>query len=205
MFTTVVDAIREGRRTFYNVQLYLGFYLGVTIVEVSTYSAALLIGLPFALDGFQNAFIAFAARHIPNFFLIFHPPAKDIMSAEPRRPDAPILSRAYVKWVLIPFALASSLVMVAFIAASTWMHTGFYLNNDIVGSAQFEAVKNNVAACEYAGQIVEGIGYVEDNAPFHCRCAIRTAPWASPTKFKGSIGEGSNHSNFSGRSSVRIL
>jgi magnesium-transporting ATPase (P-type) len=163
------------------VQFYLGFYLAFSIADVSAYSAALLVGLPFPLDGLQIVFIAFIARHFPSFFLIFNPPAENIMTVAPRRKDAPVFPRAYVKWVLLPYAAAWALVMGAGIALNTWMQTGFILNSQIVGTAKFEAVKNHVAACEYAGHYVEDVGYVEDKEPFHCRCEMRTALWSVPT------------------------
>lgn len=72
------------------------------------------------------------------------------------------------------------------------MHTGYNETWQLIGTSRAGYVDAGLAACEFSGHhSADGNSFIEDTAPFHCRCMVRDAPWSQPREVEqwGRVGE----------------
>ena len=106
-FKSIVDAMREGRTIFANVRRMLYYLLSTNTGEVLTTLGALIVGLPVPLVPVQILWINLVTDTSMVIPLGLEPGEKANMTAKPKRPDAPILSKFIVsRMVLIAFTMA---------------------------------------------------------------------------------------------------
>ncbi|MBW6442379.1 cation-transporting P-type ATPase [Patescibacteria group bacterium] len=83
-FATIVDAIKEGRRIFTNIQKFSTYQISVNFSQVFLIFLGILIGLPLPLLAIQILFMNLFSDELTALTLAFNPYSKDIMSVKPR-------------------------------------------------------------------------------------------------------------------------
>jgi len=118
-FSTIVDAIREGRTIFSNIQKFAAYQISINCAQLAIVFFAILFKMPLPLLALQILFMNLVSDEILAIMLAFNPYSKDAMDVKPRKNSA-IITRT----ILIPLLIAavtmsvSSLVMYAFALAA---------------------------------------------------------------------------------------
>lgn len=84
-FATIIDAIREGRTIFTNIQKFASYQISINFAQVALIFLAVLVGLPLPLVAIQILFMNIFSDEITAITLAFNPYSKDVMASKPRR------------------------------------------------------------------------------------------------------------------------
>ncbi|MGL5512845.1 MAG: cation transporting ATPase C-terminal domain-containing protein, partial [Sporomusa sp.] len=82
-FTTIVDAVKEGRRVYLNIQKVIQFLLAGNISEVLTIFIATLFNFPTPLLAVHILWVNLATDTLPALALGVDPPEEDVMKRKP--------------------------------------------------------------------------------------------------------------------------
>lgn len=104
-FSTIVDAISEGRTIFMNIQKFSAYQISINIAQLFLIAIAIMLGLPLPLLAIQILFMNIISDEITAISLVFNPSAKDVMNIPPRRRSkiitTPVLSFLLLSGVLM--------------------------------------------------------------------------------------------------------
>ena len=92
-FKTIVDAIREGRVIFRNIQRFVIYLLSCNLSEVLVVGTAILLGLPLPLLPLQILFLNLVTDIFPAFALGLGEDDRHVLKSPPRDPNKPIITR----------------------------------------------------------------------------------------------------------------
>lgn len=98
-FASIVEAIREGRGIFDNIQKTLVYLLAGNAGELGVMFAAAAAGLPLPLLPIHLLWINLVTDGLPALALVMEPPQSTALSRPPRHPRAPLLGRS--EWTYI--------------------------------------------------------------------------------------------------------
>ena len=99
-FSTIVDAIKEGRTIFMNIQKFTAYQISINVTQVLLIMLSIFIGLPLPLIAIQILFMNIISDEITAISLSFNPYAKDIMSVPPRK-KSEILTNKVIIFLII--------------------------------------------------------------------------------------------------------
>ena len=117
-FSTIVDAVREGRRIYDNIRRFVQYGLTGGSAEIAVMVAAPLFGLPLALLPAQILWINLLTHGLPGLALGVEHAEPDTMDRPPRRPDENIFGRGL--WQRI--AAAGLLTAIVALGLALWGH-----------------------------------------------------------------------------------
>jgi magnesium-transporting ATPase (P-type) len=192
-FSTIVAAIREGRKIYANVQKYVLFNLSIKAGECTCLLAAIVLDMPLPISGLQLLLNLITTHIIPTFSLAFEESEEYTMRIPPRNTKRDwILYRT--QWVFrwLPFVASMALCVLSCTRLSTWVNAGYTATWQLVGTSRVGYVDSDIAACEFAGHYrSDMLDFIEDESPFHCKCFRRQSPWADPVTIEqwGRSGE----------------
>ena len=92
-FTTIVNAVEEGRSIYDNIRKFIRFLLACNTGEILTMFIAMLLGLPLPLKAIQILWINLVTDGLPAMALGVDPTEKGVMDRAPRSPQEGILAR----------------------------------------------------------------------------------------------------------------
>lgn len=92
-FTTIVDAIEEGRVIYANIRKFVGYLVSCNVGEVMLIFVAMLLGWGSPLLAIQILWINLVTDSLPAFALGLEPRETDVMNQPPNDPDATIVDR----------------------------------------------------------------------------------------------------------------
>ena len=120
-FSTIVVAVREGRRIYDNIRRFVRFVLSTNAGEICTLFAAPLFGLPLPLLPIHILWMNLITDGLPGLTLSAEPAEVGIMQRPPRPPQESILSHG-----LWQHAVRVGLLMAALaLGIQAWsLHTG---------------------------------------------------------------------------------
>ncbi|MEM4625414.1 MAG: cation-transporting P-type ATPase [Candidatus Pacearchaeota archaeon] len=84
-FVTIVDAIKEGRTIFTNIQKFSSYQISINLSQVAIIFFATVIGLPIPLLAIQILFMNLFSDELTAITLAFNPYSGDSMSHKPRK------------------------------------------------------------------------------------------------------------------------
>lgn len=98
-FSTIIEAVREGRVIFKNIQRFVTYLLSCNLSEVLVVGLAILAGLPLPLLPLQILFLNLVTDVFPAFALGAGAGDAGVLDRKPRDPKKPILPRGL--WIFI--------------------------------------------------------------------------------------------------------
>jgi len=98
-FSTIVDAIEQGRIIFNNIKKFVLYLLSCNVSEIMTVTIAYVVNLPLPILPLQILFLNLVTDVFPALALGFGEGHADIMKKKPRGSGLPILSRQ--NWISI--------------------------------------------------------------------------------------------------------
>jgi len=123
-FTTIVDAIREGRRIYDNIRKFIRYALSTNLGEVGTLMLAPLFGLPIPLLPIHILWINLLTDGLPGLALASEKADSEIMNRSPLPPQESLFARGlwqHILWVG-GFLTATNLLVVAWALQSGRAH-----------------------------------------------------------------------------------
>jgi len=92
-FTTIVDAIEEGRVIYANIRKFVGYLVSCNVGEVLLIFIAMLLGWGSPLLAIQILWINLVTDSLPAFALGLEPKETDVMNQPPNDPNATIVDK----------------------------------------------------------------------------------------------------------------
>ena len=132
-FTSIVNAVREGRGIFDNIQKFVHYLLSCNAGEVLLMLAAAVIGLPVPLTAVQILWINLVTDGFPALALALEPPERDIMQRQPRPPREGVITWRRGFQIL----LHGMLIAAAALAGFWWVHAEDASNTSVAQSTAF--------------------------------------------------------------------
>jgi len=117
-FSTIVEAVREGRRIFDNIRKFIKYTMTSNSGEILTIFLAPFLGLPIPLLPIHILWINLVTDGIPGLALTAEPGEKNIMSRPPRTPKESIFAHglgAHIIWVGLLMGFVSITTQALFI------------------------------------------------------------------------------------------
>jgi len=192
-FSTIVAAIREGRKIYANVQKYVLFNLSIKAGECCCLITAMLLDMPMPIVGLQLLCNLVVTHIIPTFSLAFERPEEYTMRVAPRNTRGDwIVHRTQWVYRWFPFVICMASCVLTCTYIGTFLHTGYTETWQLIGTSRVGYVDSGRAACEFGGHLGPNkVEFIEDDAPFHCKCFYRAHPWAEPEVREqwGRVGE----------------
>ncbi len=99
-FAAIVDAIKEGRTIFNNIQKFVTYQLSCNYSELFLIFFGIFFGLPLPLLAIQILFMNIVTDNMPAITLGQQPASSDVMTAKPRK-KAGILNKQLFKLLII--------------------------------------------------------------------------------------------------------
>ncbi len=112
-FTTIVAAVKEGRRVYRNIQKVIQFLLSGNIAEIITLFIATLFNWPAPILAIHILWINLATDTLPALALGLDPAEPDVMKKMPLRTNS-LFERSLVLRVLVHGALMAGITLAAF-------------------------------------------------------------------------------------------
>ncbi|MGV8141439.1 MAG: cation-translocating P-type ATPase [Candidatus Woesearchaeota archaeon] len=100
-FSTIVDAIREGRTIFNNIQKFTVYQTSINFTQVMLILLSLAFGLPLPLIALQILFMNILSDEVTAVTLSFNSYSKDVMDQPPRRKaDSQIITKHSLSFMI---------------------------------------------------------------------------------------------------------
>ncbi|MBU0535414.1 MAG: cation-translocating P-type ATPase [Nanoarchaeota archaeon] len=115
-FSTIVNAIQEGRTIYANMRKFIYYLLAGNISEVSLIFIAILLGMSPPLTAIMILFLNLVTSDLPALGLCVEKPPKDLMKQRPRNPKEGILS----DYLLLKIAQVIPFIVLGTIALFMW-------------------------------------------------------------------------------------
>jgi Ca2+-transporting ATPase len=112
-FASIVATIRLGRRIYDNLRKAIEYIVAVHIPIAGLALLPLLFGLPLMLMPLQIAFLEMVIDPACSVIFESEKAEANVMRRPPRRPDAPVLSRAAILWAMMQGIAALAVVTLA--------------------------------------------------------------------------------------------
>jgi Ca2+-transporting ATPase len=116
-FTSIVAAIRLGRRIYDNLRKAMAYILAIHVPIAGLALIPLLFGLPLAFWPLHIAFLEMVIDPVCSIVFEAEGAEPDTMRRPPRPPSAPLFTAGFVIWSLLQGALVLALVASLFIMA----------------------------------------------------------------------------------------
>ncbi|WP_367104810.1 cation-translocating P-type ATPase [uncultured Psychrobacter sp.] len=113
-FTTIVQAIKEGRNIYKNIKKAVVFLLSCNLGEVITILVAIMLSWPLPLLATQILWINLITDSFPAIALGIDTPDKEVMNEKPRDPSESFFAGGVGLRAIIGGVLIGSLALVAF-------------------------------------------------------------------------------------------
>ncbi len=94
-FSTIVEAVRQGRVIFDNIQKFIHYLLSCNLSEILLIFLSIVIGVPVPLIALQILWLNVVTGVFPALAMAWEVPEDGVMSKDPRHPKAPIITNRY--------------------------------------------------------------------------------------------------------------
>ncbi|PWJ49601.1 calcium-translocating P-type ATPase, PMCA-type [Faecalicatena contorta] len=112
-FSTIVDAVKEGRRVYRNIQKVIQFLLAGNISEIITIFIATLFNFPAPLLAVHILWVNLATDTLPALALGVDPPETDVMKRKPLK-SGTLFEKELVRRVIVQGCMIAGATLLAF-------------------------------------------------------------------------------------------
>jgi Ca2+-transporting ATPase len=116
-FSTIVNAVREGRVIFDNIRRFSMYLLSCNLAEILVVTLAIVAGLPLPLLPLQILFLNLVTDVFPSFALATGEGDGDVLDRPPRRPREPIITASRWRTMAVYGAAIAASTLLALVAA----------------------------------------------------------------------------------------
>lgn len=120
-FSTIVEAIEEGRNIFENIKKVVLYLLADSFTEIILIGGSILLGLPLPVTAAQILWVNLIEDSLPAVALAFEPKQKELMNEPPRPKNAPVLDLE-LKVLIFGVGIILNLFL---LAVFFWLNKGF--------------------------------------------------------------------------------
>lgn len=113
-FTTIVDAVEEGRVIFSNIRKFVAYLVSCNVGEVTLIFIAMMLGWGSPLLAIQILWVNLVTDSLPAFALGLEPKERDVMNQPPTDPDAPIVDTSMGLTIFLQSLFLSVAVLTSF-------------------------------------------------------------------------------------------
>ncbi|MBS3107025.1 calcium-translocating P-type ATPase, SERCA-type [Candidatus Woesearchaeota archaeon] len=113
-FTSIVNAIEEGRGIYANITKFVNYLLSCNLGEVLVILLAILFGWPLPMTAVMLLWLNLVTDGLPALALSVDPPPPDLMKRPPRKPGESILNRGMALSIVAMSALIAAAVLGVF-------------------------------------------------------------------------------------------
>jgi len=135
-FASIVNAVKERRGTFDNIQKFVHYLLSCNAGEVMLMVTAALLGMPLPLIAIQILWINLVTDGLPALALAMEPPERDIMKRQPRPPHDPVITWQHGRLILFHGSLVAAVALFGF----WWTYANEPANTEVARTATFAIV-----------------------------------------------------------------
>ncbi|MHA1911969.1 MAG: cation-translocating P-type ATPase [Candidatus Kariarchaeaceae archaeon] len=121
-FSTIVNAVEEGRITYDSMQKFIRYMLSCNVAEVMIIFLAILVGWDVPLIAVQILWVNIVTDALPALAMAVDPPDEFIMYRPPRKPTSPILSPSMIRYIFRVGAIITIGTLFIY-----WSYNGFNL------------------------------------------------------------------------------
>lgn len=100
-FSSIVDAVREGRIIFANIKKYVSFLFACNMVEIITILMTILFLLPMPIRPLHVLFLNLLIDIGPAIALAFEPAEEDVMNHPPRNRNSGLVNKAFLSRITL--------------------------------------------------------------------------------------------------------
>ncbi len=153
-FTSIVNAVEEGRGIFDNIRKFVNYLLSSNLGEILVIFLATIMGMPLPLTAIQILWVNLVTDGLPAVALSFDPREKGIMKQKPRKKGEGIINRKLAVNIIVLGTLIGIGTLILF-----WLYiSGRYTDPAAVMKAQtiaftalvvFEVVRLQLIRDEY--------------------------------------------------------
>jgi P-type Ca2+ transporter type 2C len=118
-FSSIVKAVRLGRRIYDNIRKAMGFIFAVHVPIAGVALLPLPFGLPILLGPVHIAFLEMVIDPVCSLVFEAEKEEDDVMRRPPRAPEEPLFSRVLIGWGILQGSLALALIT-AILAITIW-------------------------------------------------------------------------------------
>ncbi len=112
-FITIIEAIKEGRTIFSNIQKFTTYQVSINFAQVMIIFLAILFGFPIPLVAIQILFMNLFSDEVTAITLAFNPYSKDVINQKPRK-KSEIITKPLFLMLLISGLMISLFSLGAF-------------------------------------------------------------------------------------------
>lgn len=94
-FATIVEAVRQGRVIFDNIQKFIHYLLSCNLSEILFIFLSIIVGVPVPLVALQILWLNVVTGVFPALAMAWEVPEDRVMEKKPRSPKAPIITNRY--------------------------------------------------------------------------------------------------------------
>ena len=114
-FSTIVDAIREGRAIFSNIRKYVYYLFSCNMVEILTIALSLIFLYPLPILPLHVLFLNLVVDISPAIAIGFEPAEENIMAQPPRHATEGLISRPFLVKIILSGLIIAVLAFLVFI------------------------------------------------------------------------------------------
>lgn len=133
-FCTIVRAVAEGRKIYGNIQKFVAFLLGTNIGEIIYLTLCILVGMKMPVEALQIIFLNLMSDGCPAVALSREPEDAESMRMPPRHKDAPIVTRDWWIYGILPHCFFEAMVVILALLVAMYTCTGRILISGIADS-----------------------------------------------------------------------
>lgn len=172
-FSTIVTAVREGRRIYLNTQKYVLANMSLKFGECATTLLAICLHIHLPITPMQQMLNMPLTHSLCTMPFAWEEAESYIMKVPPRpnRTDY-IVPKMMWLWRCIPFVVSISFLSCLNVWLSSKAHTGWGFTKKLVPTSKPGEVSRDVKACEGAGVLNKDNVFVMDRQVFHCKCYV---------------------------------
>ncbi len=116
-FSTIVDAVREGRVIFDNIEKFIYFLFSCNFIEIFVVFVSIILGMPMPILALQILWLNLVVDVLPAMSLAWEPREPGVMKRKPRDPKRGIVNRSFAMGVFADGALISLGALAVFMIA----------------------------------------------------------------------------------------